>query len=885
MPLIERLALVLIRLTAPPGDREWIVGDVLEDVERLRSLEGAGAARRRLVGDAVRGGAHFVRTRLEFRRRTGPRGDGLMQTLLYDARSAIRQLRGAPGFAATSMVTLALAIGANTAIFSAVKGVLISPLPYAEPERLVRLFEEAPKTPHFPMSPADFRDYRSELQSFDGIAAYLRRDLQVGDPNQPEQLHGMQVTAGFFATLGFRPALGREFELGDEIESNSDVVMLSHSLWMRRFSGDPAVVGRAVRLSGKLFRVVGVLPAGFQHVGSTYRSYGHGEPVDVWSVLVVPREERPGLRFSHYFNVVARLRAGVTWAQVETDLRRTGERVASRYPSPNSPWRARVVPLKDEIVGTAQSPLVALGSAATVVLVLACVNVAGLLLGRAGARSREIGVRAALGATRWRLARQLLVESAALALAGGVTGVGLAYGGIAALRRFGPADMPRLQTVAVDGEVLLYALAATLVSALVFGLAPALRLANTRVGETLKEGGRSVAGTPHQRARRVLAAVQLALAFVLVVSSGLLLRSFVAMISTNPGFQPAGAVTASVELPVARYDSDASAAFYRRALERIRALPGVTEATFTSDLPWTGYDENTGFSIVGRKSADDDDVEARYHFVTPGYTRATGVPVIAGRDLTASETKTAPLVILLNESAARKYWTTPERAVGARVNVWGAERTVAGVIGDVRDMPWHERSVPALYFPQAQTWYPQPMLLVARTAVEPSAAVDAIRRAIREIDAELPLSNVRPLEAVAGAAMSTRRLTLWLVAIFGVTALVLAVVGIYGVMAQAVGQRAHEFGVRQALGATSADILRLVFSSAAVMTICGLVAGIALALASTQLLASLLYGVTAFDPVTFAGVGALLAAAAAAASYLPARRATRISAATALRAQ
>jgi predicted permease len=517
--------------------------------------------------------------------------------------------------------------------------------------------------------------------------------------------------------------------------------------------------------------------------------------------------------------------------------------------------------------------------------VLACVNVAGLLLGRASTRSREVGVRAALGATRWRIVRQLLIESLVLALAGGAVGIALAYGGIAALARFGPADMPRLQTIAVDRDVLLYAVAASLISAFVFGLAPAVRLATARVGETLKEGARSVAGSPHQRARRVLAAVQVALAFVLVVSSALLLRSFMAMMTTNPGFRPAGAITANVELPPARYTRDASAAFYARALERVGALPGVQDAAFTSDLPWTGYDENTGFEIVGRESARDEDVEARYHFITPGYTRATGVPILAGRDLRVSDTKDAPLVILLNESAARKYWNSPERAVGARVKIWGAQqRTVAGVIGDVRDMPWHERAAPALYFPQAQTWYPQPMLLVVRTTVAPTSAVDAIRRAIREIDPELPLSNVRPLEAVAGAAMATRRVTLWLVAVFGLTALLLAVVGIYGVMAQAVGQRAHEFGVRQALGATTRDILRLVFASAALMTVGGLVAGVALAIASTQLLASLLYGVTALDPATFAGVGVLLAGAAAGAAYVPARRATSVSAAAALRA-
>ena len=802
-----------------------------------------------------------------------------------DIRYAIRLLRRSPAFAATAVLTLALAIGANTAIFSAIKGVLIAPLPYPKPQSLVRLFEESQKTSHFPLAPADFRDYRDELQSFEGLAAYLRGDLQIGDAARPEQLRGMQVTAGFFSLLGFPPAMGRDFERSDEIPGNDNVVILSHALWMRRFDGDPGIVGRAIRLSGKSVRVVGVLPRGFQHVGSSYRSYGHGEPVDVWSVLVVPRDEKPQYRFSHFFNVVGRLRAGVTPAEMDADLRRIRERVASRYPEGNSPWFPRAVPLKDEIVGSAESTLVALGAAAAVVLVLACVNVAGLLLGRASARAREIGVRAALGATGARIARQVLIECLVLAVAGGVAGVALAYGGIAALARFGPADMPRLETIAVDRIVLLYATVASVISAIVFGLAPAMRLASTRVGETLKEGARSVAGSPHQRIRRVLVATEVALAFVLVVSSGLLLRSFVAMITTNPGFEPGGAVTASVELPTARYTLDASSAFYARALERIRALPGVEDAAFTSDLPWTGYDENTSFEIVGRGPEENANTEARYHFLTPGYLRATGVPLIAGRDLSTSDSKDAPPVILINESAARKYWASARQAVGARVNLWGAERVVAGVVGDVQDMPWHERSVPALYFPVAQMWYSQPMLLVARTGVDPMSTVEAIRRTVRDIDPELPLSRIRPLNAVAGAALATRRLTLWLVGLFGVTALVLAVVGIYGVMAQSVGQRTHEFGVRHALGATSGNILRLVLSSAATMTVTGLVAGIGLSLASTRLFASLLYGVTAVDPATFALVAALLAAVAAAAAYLPARRATRVSAASALRGQ
>jgi predicted permease len=798
-----------------------------------------------------------------------------MQTFLQDVRYAIRLLRRSPGFTATATLTLALSIGANAAIFSAVQGVLIASLPYRDADRLVRMFEETPTTPHFPMAPADFRDYRAELQTFEGLAAYQRADLQIGDAQQPEQLRGMQVSSGFFRLLAYQPALGREFEMHDEIEGNTDVVILSYSLWMRRFNGDPSVVGRAVRFSGRMFRVVGVLPEGFQHVGGTYRTYGHGEPVDVWSVLAVPREEHPRLRFSHYFNVVGRLRKDVGRAEMLEDLRRTGSSVAKRYPTPNSPWMPIVVPLKEEIVGTAESTLLVLAGAASAVLCLACVNVAGLLLGRASARSREIAVRAAIGATRGRIARQLLIESIVLAAAGGSLGVGLAYVAIAALARFGPADMPRLQMIEVNAQVLFYTVAVTVFSALLFGFAPALRLARARVGEALKEGGRTIAGSVHQRLRRVLAAAEVALAFVLVVSSGLLLRSFVSMIDTNPGFQPGGAITASVELPTARYDQNGAADFYRRAAQRVRALPGVQEAAFSSDLPWTGYDENTSFSIIGRQFSDGDGPEARYHFITDGYTRATGTPLVAGRELSQSDVQGALNVVVLNESAARKYWKTAEAAVGARLKLWGAERTVAGVIGDVRDMPWHDRAVPALYFPQAQTWYPQPMFLIARTEVESGSIVDPIRRALREIDPELPLANVRPLETVAGAAIATRRLTLWLVATFGLTALFLAVVGIYGVMAQAVGQRRHEFGVRQALGATRADIMRLVFSSGAVMTLTGLGVGIALALGSTRLLASLLFGVTPLDPLTFGSVAAVLIVATAGAAYIPARRATR----------
>jgi len=802
----------------------------------------------------------------------------------HDVRYAIRVLRRSPGFAATAILTLAVSIGANAAIWSAVKGILVAPLPYEDPDRLVRLFEEAPTSPHFPFSPSDFRDYRGELKAFERIAAYDRNDLNLGDAQPPEQLRGMRVSAGFFTLLGRAPALGRDIDENDELEASEAVVILSHSLWMRRFQGDPAAVGRTVRLSGRSYRIVGVLPPGFQHVGGTYQTYAHGEPVDVWWPLAVPREEIPRLRFSHYYNVVGRVRPGVSRAAMEEDLRRAAASAATRFPAPPSAWTSRAVPLKDEIVGSAGSTLGVLAGAALAVLMLACVNVAGLLLGRAVQRSGEISVRAALGATRWRLVRQLLVESLVLSLAGGTLGVAVASGAVWVVRRFGPADMPRLHMIALDLQVLSLALGATVLSALVFGLAPALRLARTTAGEALKESGRTIAGSAHQRTRRALAAAQVALAFVLVVSSGLLLRSFVSMVTRDPGFQPRGAITASVELPTALYDDNGSRAFFERAAERVRAVPGVREAAFSSDLPWTSYDENTSFSIVGRQFPDGDP-EARYHFITAGFARATGTPLLAGRDLELSDRDGAPLVLLMNAAAARKYWTTPAGAVGARVKLWGAERTVVGILGDVQDMPWDDKAAPALYFPQPQMWYPQRMFLVARTEAGLPSVLGSIRRAVADIDPQLPLGNVRPLETVAAAATATRRLTLGLVAAFGLTSFFLAVVGIYGVMAQTVGQRRQEFGVRQALGATPRDIMRHVFSSGAGMTLAGLIVGIVLALASTRLLGSLLYSITPFDPTTFAAVATVLAGAAVGAIYFPARRATRISAAVALRGE
>lgn len=807
-----------------------------------------------------------------------------MRNAMQDVGYAIRLLLRAPGFTAVAALTLALGIGANTAIFSVVHGVLVKPLPYPDPDALIRVFEESPpETPEFPVSPATFLEYRTHSRAFTALAAYERSDLQLGG-ERPEQLRGMRVTAGFFQLLGYQPHLGREFIHAEEAQGNGNVAVISHALWERRFQSDADIVGKTVLLSGRAFEIVGVLPRGVQHVGGTYRSYPHGESVDIWWPRTLPATPSRRERAQHYLSVVGRLSPGVTVDQARDDLRRLSAGLAKAYPETNATWSSHVRPLRADIIGTSDTTLVALLAAAGAVLLIACLNVAGLLLGRATGRTREIGVRSALGATRLRLIRQLIVESSLLAVVGGVLGTAFAYGAVSVLLAFAPADTPRLQMVSVDRVVLSFTLAATVLTALLFGLAPAIQLARADAAPAL-QGGRAAPGGAQQRMRRGLVVAEVALAFVLVVTGGLLLRSFGSLLRLDPGFRPTGVLTAVVNLPPARYPNRATAAaFFDRLVERVRALPGVTAAGLGSDLPWTGYDENTSFGIVGRHFKEGESPEARYHFLTPGFIDAVGLPLRAGRDIRPGDGPGAPPVVLINEATARQFWGDAQSAIGARLDLWSdTPATVVGVIGGLKDVPWAERMPGGVYFAQKQQWYPQDMFITIRTGTEPRSLTESVTRVVRELDPELPLATVRTLDEIAGNALATRRFTLALVAAFALSALFLAVVGVYGVMAQTVGQRVREFGVRQALGAKPSDILRLVLSGGAMMGLVGLVAGLAIALPVTRLAGSLLFRTSPTDPLTLASVAALLFAATVLASYIPARRATRTDPASALR--
>ena len=803
------------------------------------------------------------------------------QDLRYGARILLKK----PGFTFIAVITLALGIGANTAIFSVVNGVLLKPLPYPHPDRLVRVFESGSTQPKFPVTPGSFLDYREQNSTLDNLAIYTRDDLELSAGGQPEHLPAMRISADFFATLGFQPLLGREFRRDDEAPGNTHVVILSHALWQRRFGGDPEIAGKVVSFSGEPFTVVGVMPAGVQHVGGEYRSTAHGESVDAWW----PMELGPkSVRFAHFLNAVGRMKAGVTREQTEADFNVIAARLAAEHPNTDAGWQIRIYTLYQEIVGRARTTLLVLLGAVAFVLLIACANVANLLLSQAASREREMTIRAALGARRLRLIRQSLTESLLIATAGGALGLLLAIWLTDALIALGPSQLPRLQAVAIDGRILAFTLGVSMLTGLLFGLAPALQGRGLNLSEVLKEGSRGGSGGPRQRRLRdLLVAAEVALALVLLVGAGLLMRSFLKLRQTDPGFKPAGVLTMSFSLPSSRYKKpEQTVAFYQTLIDRISTLPGVQSAGASTDLPWTGYDENSGFIIEGKSFPPSQEPEGRYHDVTPDFFRTIGVPLVAGRWFNSNDTNQAPAVILINESLASRYWPD-ENAVGKRITFSSEPKpedwmTVVGVIGDVKDFPDSPEAHPAFYWPHTQQAFRE-LFVAIRTSGDPLGLVGAVRQEVQALDKDLAIAEIKPLDQVAEGALAGQRFTLMLVGLFAGIALLLSAVGIYGVMAYSVAQRTHEIGIRMALGAQTGTVMQIVIGQGMRTALAGMAIGLAAALSLTRAIASLLYGIAPTDPLTFAGISILLAAVALAACYIPARRAARVDPMIALR--
>ena len=804
-----------------------------------------------------------------------------------DLRYATRMLRKSPGFTAIAVVTLALGIGANTAIFSLVNGVLLRPLPYPEAGQLVRVFTVLPTQPHFPMAIADFYDYRERTAVFAGSALYAERDLDLTLGDRPEHLSGIGVTHEYFGVLGYHPALGRDFDASEEYKKNNHVVILSDRLWRTHFNADPKIIGQTLLLSGESFTVIGVMPPGVLHVGGDFHSPAHGDTVDLWWPLpLLPHDAAGCDRGCHYLNMVARLKPGVSVAQASAGMDLVSAQLAKEYPGPDKDARTLIVPLKEEIVGRARLMLFVLLGAVGFLLLIACVNVANLSLARATGRFREVAIRTVLGAGRFRIVRQLLTESLLLSFLGCLLGLLFAVWGVDALVALSPGQLPRLELVHIDSRVLLFAILVTLVTAVVFGLAPAFATLHSNVGQSLKDGDRgTTVGANRGRLRSWLVATEIALALVLLAGAGLLMRTFVNLQHVNPGFEPDHVLTFHTELPAKRYGKDDNfIAFYKNLVVRLQKLPGVQFVGVGSDVPWTGYDENTDMEIEGRPTDPNaQSPEARYHFATPDYFSAIGIPLLSGRFFNDADTQKSQKVTIVNSAFARRYFPG-ENPLGKRLDLWGQKGvTIVGVVGDVKDSPDSLAAKPSLYWDDWQFPQENERILVLRAGSNLSSLSAALQGEVAAIDKDIPVTAVKPMDEIGAHAVAGARFTVLLVGVFAGLALVLAAIGILGVMSYSVTQRTHEIGIRMALGAQQQDVLSMVVTQGAKLAAFGVGFGLIAGLALTRAMRGLLYGIGASDPWTFAGVAVLLVIVALGACYVPARRASKVDPIVALR--
>jgi predicted permease len=814
------------------------------------------------------------------------------ESVWQDLRYAVRQLASNPGFTAVITLTLALSIGANSAIFSVIEGVLLKPLPYPHSEQIVRLFLSSPEYPKFPLNPFDFLDFRARNKSFESMAALTRSDVQLSGSGEPQELSGFRVTSGYFRVLGLKPQLGREFDFNSEIPGNGQQVILSSRLWRTRFDASPDIVGRKITLNMTPYTVIGVMPPGTEHPGNDYHSLPYGESVDVWRPFEF--EGNSSQRGSHYIEGIARLRDGVQPAQANAEMNATMAQLGREHEG-DTGWNVLVIPLYREIVGANQRMLLVLLGAVSMVLLIACANAANLLLARAAARQREVAVRLALGAPRRRLIRQMLTESLLISLLGGGLGAILAEGGVKALVALLPAGFPRAHDIHVNALVFAFTFLVSIATGVLFGLAPALQASRTDPKRGLYEGGRTSTGSARQRRlRNALVVSEVSLACVLLIGAGLMLRSFLNQLNLDPGFQKDHVLTATLSLPQAAYKTDASIAhFYQRLMGGLAAMPGVESAGAGSDLPWTGYDENAGgFTIEGKKPPPHQEFHARYHFASQQYFRALGISLLKGRFFSHADAAGAPQVLIINQEMAQRYWPD-ENAVGRRITFSDTPKdkdwmTIVGVVGDVKDKPDSLGTEPAFWFSFEQNpngFGPEDMTIVIRSGSDLRPLADALRNQVRELDPSLALANVRGMDRVADASIATPRFSFLLVGLFAGLAIVLAAIGTYGVISYSVSQRIPEFGLRLALGAPPGDVLRLVLAQAARLAITGAVVGVIVALGMARVLGSLMYNVSPTDPLTFTAVGLGVIAIALVACYLPARRATKASPMVALRTE
>ena len=806
-----------------------------------------------------------------------------MAALLQDLRYGIRTLAKNPGFTIVAVLTLALGIGANTAIFSVVDAVLLRPLPYPQSERLFVVYQTLPQDPaqNTGVSYPNYLDWTQQNQAFDSIAAARGNSQALSGQGEPTYIESGPVTSNYFDVLRVKPMLGRTLQSSDDALDASPVVVMSETLWRARFGADPAIVGKTITLEQHAVTVAGIVPA-----------YFHPSVPDSAAQLWVPLRQdgvfsdMHGRRAGHYLAVLGRLKPGVTAAQARSEMAALQDRLAEQYPNENKGWGIRVVSLQADMAGNVRAALLVLLGAVGFVFLIACANVASLQLARAASRRKEIAIRVALGAGRHRLLRQFLTESVLLSFIGGAVGLVLAYEALQGLIAWLPADLPRVSEIHVDARVLAFGLALSVLSGVIFGLAPAWHSSESRLAEAL-EGARGAGEerTSH-RARNAFVIAETALAIVLLIGAGLLIRSFARLQQVNVGFNPAQLLTAQVGLPRAKYAKPEQwISFYQQTLERMNALPGAQEAAVAVPLPLSDSYINLAFEIEGRPPrAKSESPTADFVAISPNYFHVLQVPLLRGREFRGADSESGPKVCVISSSVAQQLFPN-DSALGQRILIGyptNSSREIVGIVGDVKDSDLSARQTAQIYVPFVQNplWAAD---IAVRARGNPSSLGSVLREQIRAIDSALPVAEVKPMEEAIGSSIAQPRFRTALLSLFGAAALLLAAIGIYGVLAYTVTQQTREIGIRMALGANPGRVLRLVLARGLRLAGAGTVIGVLAALLLTRLLGSLLFDVSATDPLTFAAVAGLLLAVALLACYVPARRAMRVDPMVALR--
>ncbi len=806
-----------------------------------------------------------------------------MRNLVADFRYGLRNLLRNPGFTLAAMVVLALGIGANSAIFSIVNAVLLRPLPYQEASRIMQVWhvppaKSFPGMSFFSISPANYLDWQSQNRSFEQLAAYGFESFNVGGGERPEAIRGAAVAPGFFSILRVQPVLGRMFTAEEDRPGQGHVVILGHTLWRDHFAADPGIVGRNVLLDGQTYTVIGVMPPKFKFP----------DWADLWVPLAWSNEKR-AVRGNHNYMVIGRLKPEVAVQQAKADLSAISARLEQQYPEDDKGWGATVLSLREQIVGDVRPALLVLLGAVAFVLLIACANVANLVLAKTLAREKEMAIRTALGASRAALLRQILAETLLLSLAGATVGLFLARFGIALIQKFLADRLPSSTEITLDAQVLAFTLFLALFAGILAGLLPAVRFTRTDINEALKQGqSRGSSDSGGSKTRGLLVVSEVALSLVLLIGAGLMIRTLLLLGSVQPGFDPNNVLTARLTVPGAKFSSPAAQiGFYDQVLGRVRATPGVESAGLIDSLPMDDGGSHQPVAVEGQPvvpMADQPEVDVR--LISPGYLRAMRVPVLRGRDMNDADVAGRPPVVFISESMAKRFWPN-ENPIGKHITLTffpRVVREVAGVVGDVKqDSLDQTRPVETLYWPLSQltvppseAWRSFGMSLAVRTSADPASAISGVTSAVRQVDPETPVVGVVTMEGLISASLSPQRFNLLLLGAFAGLALVLAAVGIYSVVSYSVRRRVREIGIRMALGATHSDILQMVVADGMKPIFLGVAIGLAAALALSRVVTSLIFGVRATDPLTFVGVALLLVAVSLFATIIPAYRATRV---------